>query len=94
MNEIVIKSKNSESKWRLAEILRNQVLDSDYSSKGIILDFSEIRRVIIFYDDSETALNIVEHIRDYMRGPGINYGYIAWDPKHIHDSGDMLGPIL
>lgn len=77
MNEIVIKSKDSESKWRLAEIIRNQVLDSDYSSKGIILDFSEIRRVIIFYDDSETALNMVEHVCDYINGPGAEFGRIV-----------------
>ena len=90
---LVIKAKYSESKWRLVETLRNQVLNSDYN--GIVLEFfSDICRIYIFYNDSETALNIVEHIRDYMRGPGINYGYIVWDPKHICDSGDMLGPIL
>lgn len=77
VEELIIKTKSSESKWRLVEILRNQVLDSDYSSKGIILNVSEIRRVIIFYDDNETALNMVEHIRDYMHGPGAEFGRVV-----------------
>lgn len=93
MNVLIIKAKSSESKWRLVEILRNQVLDSDYHE--LILEFfSDICRIHIFYDDSKTASNIVKHIRDYMHSSGIHHGYIVWDPKHIRDLGDMPGPIL
>lgn len=75
--KLTIKCKDSESKWRLAEILRNQVLDFDYSSKGIVLDFSEIRRVIIFYDyNDETSLRMIDDVKSYMSGSGAEFGRI------------------
>ena len=77
VEEIIIKTKSSENKWRLMEILRNQVLDSDYiDDRTIILNADNVRRIIIFYQVNSNGVKSVELIKSYMAGPGSKFGQV------------------
>ena len=77
IEELIIKTKSSENKWRLMEILRNKVLDSDYiDNRIIILNADNVRRIIIFYQVNSNGVKAVELIKSYMAGPGSKFGQV------------------
>lgn len=76
VEELIIKTKSSESKWKLVEVLRNNVLDSNYVHNGIVLNVDDLRRIIIFYPVDTYSLRAMELIRNYMAGPGSEFGQV------------------